>query len=157
MPTGFPGSAIGTNWSVRPRTGVLDVPDHVRHQGGQGVCRSQGKEVSTSSPRLRPRAFPTTASPSSSKVLQRTFDRDKKLDSASIHKTMVDEVYTGKLSFTEADGVIMMKEYKFTPETNPDPVLGPDHYFFPVTQYMGGKVISIYPEAMATGKFVAPE
>ncbi len=91
------------------------------------------------------------------KVLQRTFDRDGKLDSESIHKTLVDEVYTGKMSFTQDDGIIMMKEYKYTAETNPDPVLGPDHYVFPVTQYMGGKIVSIYPEAMATGKFVAPK
>lgn len=89
-------------------------------------------------------------------VLKRTLERDGKLDSASIHKTLVDEVYTGKMSFTAKDGVIMMKEYKYTPETNPDPVLGPDHYFFPVTQYRDGGIIPIYPAGMASGKFIAP-
>lgn len=89
-------------------------------------------------------------------VLKRTLERDGKLDSASIHKTLVEEVYTGKLTFTAKDGVIMMKEYKYTAESNPDPVTGPDYYFFPVTQYMDGKIISIYPDSMATGKFVKP-
>ena len=50
----------------------------------------------------------------------------------------------------------MMKEYKYTAETNPDPVLGPDHYFFPVTQYMNGEIISVFPKAMAAGEFAAP-
>ena len=86
------------------------------------------------------------------KILKRTYERDGKLDKASIHKTMVEEVNTGKLTYTEADGAIIMKEYKYTPETMPDPVVGPANYFFPVIQYKNGKGSIIFPKAWATKK-----
>ena len=87
------------------------------------------------------------------KILKRTLERDGKLDKAAVHKTMVDEVNTGKLSYTEADGAIIMKEYKYTAATMPDPVVGPANYFFPVIQYKGGKGSIVFPQAWATKKF----
>jgi len=40
-----------------------------------------------------------------------------------------------------------MSEYKFSPKNNPDPVLGPDTYFFPILQYKQGKGYTIFPDA----------
>jgi branched-chain amino acid transport system substrate-binding protein len=90
------------------------------------------------------------------KVLQRTLTKYGKITSEDIHKIVVDEVNTGKLTYTEADGSILMKEYKFTPETDPDPVVGPDYYFFPVIQYENGKSYAIYPESMKARNFIPP-
>lgn len=68
-----------------------------------------------------------------------------KLDRETIHKTMVNQVDTGKLTYGIKDGALIMKEYKYTSQSMPDPVVGPDEYFFPVIQYMNGKGSIIYP------------
>jgi branched-chain amino acid transport system substrate-binding protein len=60
---------------------------------------------------------------------------------------MVEEVNTGKLTYGKADGAIIMNEYKYTPETMPDIVVGPDAYFFPILQYKAGKGYIIFPES----------
>ena len=91
------------------------------------------------------------------KVLRRTLDKYGEITSEGIHKVVVDEVNTGKLTFTEADGAILMKEYKYTPETTPDPVVDTEHYFFPVIQYENGKSWIIYPESMKEKAFVPPK
>jgi len=89
------------------------------------------------------------------KLLKRTLEKEGELTSATIHKVMVEEVNTGKLTYTAEDGAIMMKEYKYTPETMPDPVVGPDYYFFPVVQYEDGVGYSVYPASMMTRDFKA--
>ncbi len=80
------------------------------------------------------------------KILQRTNELHGKLDKETIHKTMVEEVNTGKLTFSKADGAIIMNEYKYTAETMPDMVVAPDAYFFPILQYKQGKGYMIFPE-----------
>jgi branched-chain amino acid transport system substrate-binding protein len=91
------------------------------------------------------------------KVLQRTLAKYGKITGEDIHKVVLDEVNTGKLTYTEAEGSILMKEYKFTPETDPDPVVGPDYYFFPVIQYENGKSYVIYPDSMKERNFIPPK
>ncbi|MFN8455213.1 MAG: hypothetical protein U0401_11200 [Anaerolineae bacterium] len=39
-----------------------------------------------------------------------------------------------------------MKEYKYTPETAPDPVVGEGFYTFPVLQYTDGEGKVIWPD-----------
>ncbi len=80
------------------------------------------------------------------KILQRTNELHGTLSKETIHKTMVDEVNTGKLTFSKADGAIIMNEYKYTAETMPDMVVAPDAYFFPILQYKQGKGYMIFPE-----------
>jgi len=60
---------------------------------------------------------------------------------------MVEEVNTGKLTYGKKDGAIIMNEYKYTPETMPDMVVGPEAYFFPILQYMNGKGSIIFPDS----------
>jgi branched-chain amino acid transport system substrate-binding protein len=81
------------------------------------------------------------------KILQRTNELYGKLDKETIHKTMVEEVNTGKLTYGKKDGAIIMNEYKYTPETMPDMVVGPEAYFFPILQYMNGKGSIIFPDS----------
>lgn len=73
------------------------------------------------------------------KLLNRTLELHGKLDKETIHKVMVDEVNTGKLTYSKADGAIIMNEYKYSPETMPDPIIARDAYFFPVIQYKDGR------------------
>lgn len=80
------------------------------------------------------------------KVLQRTHELHGKLDKETIHKTMVDEVNTGKLTYGKKDGAIIMNEYKYTAETMPDMVVDPEAYFFPILQYQDGKGNMIFPD-----------
>jgi branched-chain amino acid transport system substrate-binding protein len=91
------------------------------------------------------------------KLLKRTLELHGKLDSETIHKTMLDEMIPGKLTYGYDDGAIMMKEYKFTEETYPDPVTDADHWFMPVIQYKGGKPYIIYPKDLAEMDFMPPK
>ena len=88
------------------------------------------------------------------KVLQRTLQEYGDLTSANIYKVERDEVETGKLTY--GDG-IMMKEYKFTPQSVPDPLIGTDAFIFPVIQYFSGKPLIVFPAAQKTAVFKAPQ
>ena len=87
------------------------------------------------------------------KILQRTNELHGKLDKETIHKTMVEEVNTGKLTYGKKDGAIIMNEYKYTAETMPDMVVEPDAYFFPILQYKEGKGYIIFPEVWKEADF----
>lgn len=69
------------------------------------------------------------------------------LSNKTIYGWARENLQTGKWSFT---GGIVMPEYKYTPETLPDPVLGPGYYMFPVRQYVNGEGRIIYPPDWAT-------
>lgn len=79
-------------------------------------------------------------------VANRVLEKHKNLDRASFYDVLVNEVNTGKLTFSKNDGAIIMQEYKFTSETMPDPVVGPQYYYFPVIQYYKGKGSIVYPD-----------
>lgn len=87
------------------------------------------------------------------KLLQRTNELYGKLDKETIHKTMVDEMNTGKLTYGRKDGAIIMNEYKYIPETLPDPIVASDAYFFPILQYKDGQGYIIYPDAWKVKDF----
>ncbi|MBF0528861.1 MAG: ABC transporter substrate-binding protein [Deltaproteobacteria bacterium] len=86
------------------------------------------------------------------KVLGHALNKYSKLDKETIYKVMVEEVNTGKLTYSSAEGAIIMKNYRYDATSFPDPVLGPDAYFFPIIQYNGGKGEIVYPPDMATKK-----
>lgn len=83
------------------------------------------------------------------KVLQQTYKDHGTLDSQSIYETAVAKLWTGQL--THSNGIVM-HEYKFTPQTIPDPVVGPGYFIFPVVQYHNGNPVTVYPPQDATGK-----
>lgn len=89
------------------------------------------------------------------KLLKRTLEREGKLDKVSVHKVMVEEINTGKLTYTKADGAMIMNKYQYTAKTMPDPVLGTSAYFFPVIQYKNGKGSIVFPTDWATKNFEA--
>jgi branched-chain amino acid transport system substrate-binding protein len=76
------------------------------------------------------------------KVLQRTYEKYGELNRETIYKVGIEEVMTGKLTY--ADGMLM-KEYKFAPETAPDPVVGGDYFMYPAIQYFSGEPVILWP------------
>jgi branched-chain amino acid transport system substrate-binding protein len=90
------------------------------------------------------------------KILQRTMEKYGQLDKVTIHKVMAEEVYTGKLTYSKADGAIIMNEYRYNMDVMPDPVVASDGYFFPVIQYKGGVGKIVYPADWAEAEFMTP-
>jgi branched-chain amino acid transport system substrate-binding protein len=90
------------------------------------------------------------------KIAKRTIEKYGKLDSESIFKVGTEEVATGKLSYSTADGAIIHKRYRCTPETAPDPVVGPDDFYFPVVQFKGGEGKVVWPLDMKAMDVMLP-
>lgn len=80
------------------------------------------------------------------KVANRVLKKHNNLSRDSFYDVLVNEVNTGKLTFGKNDGAIIMQEYKFSTDTMPDPVVGPQYYYFPVIQYAKGKGSIVYPD-----------
>lgn len=77
------------------------------------------------------------------KILQQTLADQGSLTSAAIFKEGQDKVWTGKLTYTDG---LLMKEYKFTPASLPDMVVGKGAFVFPVIQYFGGAGKTMWPD-----------
>jgi branched-chain amino acid transport system substrate-binding protein len=75
------------------------------------------------------------------------------LSSETVYQWAKENVQTGNWSYT--DGIVM-EEYKYTPESVPDPVVGQGYYIFPVLQYFDGEGKVIYPPEWAEQK-LAPK
>ncbi len=80
-------------------------------------------------------------------ILQRTYDKYGSLTSDNVHKVGMDEVWTGKLTYT--DGIVM-KRYQFSSGTIPDMVLGQNDFVFTIVQYFQGNPVTIYPDYAKT-------
>lgn len=78
------------------------------------------------------------------KVLQTCLADYGEITTEKLAKVAKEQVITGKLTYT---GGIIHKEYKYTPESFPDPVVDQDHYMFPVIQYFSGKGKIVWPDA----------
>jgi branched-chain amino acid transport system substrate-binding protein len=79
------------------------------------------------------------------KICKRAIEVYGVLDSESIFKIANDEVSTGKLTYTDG---ILYKELKWTPETLPEMLVGPDYYFDTIVQYFNGEPTIIYPDSV---------
>jgi branched-chain amino acid transport system substrate-binding protein len=85
-------------------------------------------------------------------VAQHALSEYGTLSNDIIYKWAKENLQTGKWSYT--DGIVM-EEYKYSPETVPDPVVGKGYYIFPVVQYVDGVAKIIYPPEWAEQKLVA--
>ncbi|HSJ57314.1 MAG TPA: ABC transporter substrate-binding protein [Anaerolineae bacterium] len=68
------------------------------------------------------------------------------LSSETIYRWASENLQTGAWSYT---GGIVMEEYRYTPDTLPDPVVGQGYYLFPVQQYVDGQARIVYPPQWA--------
>jgi branched-chain amino acid transport system substrate-binding protein len=73
-------------------------------------------------------------------------DAGEQLSSEIIYNFVKNHVWTGEWTYT--DGIVM-NEYKYTPDTVPDPVVGKGYYIFPVLQYFDGEGKIVYPPEWA--------
>lgn len=79
-------------------------------------------------------------------LAQATCQETGELSSETIYQFGKDKMQSGEWSFK--DGVIM-SEYKYTPETTPDPIVGKGYYIFPVLQYFDGAGQVVFPPEWA--------
>lgn len=84
------------------------------------------------------------------KILQETDKTHGELNSQTIHQFSQEKLRTGQISYT--DGVVMA-EYKYTPETIPDLVIGKDYFVFSIIQHINGEQKVIWPESRKNAEF----
>lgn len=87
------------------------------------------------------------------KILHETLQLHGELTSEKIQDVNHTSVRTGNLTYDEG---IIMKEYKFTTDTVPDPKVGEGFFVFPVIQYQEGESTVIWPEGQAEGEISFP-
>ncbi len=88
------------------------------------------------------------------KIAQRTYELHGELTRETLYQTGMDELVTGKLTYTDG---ILMEEYKYTPETMPDFVVGSGEFVFPVIQYFDGVGVTIYPPEAREQELSVPD
>jgi branched-chain amino acid transport system substrate-binding protein len=87
------------------------------------------------------------------KVANRTIEKYGGLTRDSFYKVCMEEVNTGKLTLKEG---VTMPEYRYTPETLPEPVVAPDGWTFYGAQLFGGKQTFVWPPSVAEAQIVLP-
>ena len=87
------------------------------------------------------------------KVCERAIEQYGELTSETFYKVCQEEVVTGKMTYTEG---AVMPEIKFTPESMPDPVVGPDYWTMAVVQLFDGQGTIIYPPAFKEADLAIP-
>ena len=84
---------------------------------------------------------------------QAAYQTSGRLSSDCLYDFVQERVWTGEWTYT--DGIVM-EEYKYTPGTIPDPVVGQDYYIFPVVQYFDGQDKVIFPPEWAEQPLTPP-
>lgn len=87
-------------------------------------------------------------------IAKRALEEYGRIDKQTLYLVGQQELMTGKLTYT---GGVIMKEYKYTPETAPDPVVGEGNYIFPIRQYWKGQNKVIWPAMWKEASLQAPE
>ncbi|MBF0528942.1 MAG: ABC transporter substrate-binding protein [Deltaproteobacteria bacterium] len=87
------------------------------------------------------------------KVLKTTLEKYGTLNKENFMKCGEELVMTGKLTHKG----LLIKEWKYTPETFPDPVVDTDYYSFPVIQYFKGQAEIVWPDSFKTKDIQFPE
>jgi branched-chain amino acid transport system substrate-binding protein len=88
------------------------------------------------------------------KVLQETCNDKGDLSSELIFQTGQEKMWTGQLTYTDG---ILMSEYKFSPDTLPDMMVGKGAFVFPVIQYFGGVGKTVWPDEIKEQEVQIPE
>ena len=79
-------------------------------------------------------------------IAEQALAEHNELSSKTIYRWARENLQSGAWTYT--DGIVM-EEYKYTPETVPDPVVGKGYYMFPVRQYFDGQGKIVYPPESA--------
>lgn len=87
------------------------------------------------------------------KLAKRTLDKTGTLDSVNLRQVVLDELLTGKMTYSAADGAITVNRFQYTTDSLPDPVVSPDDWYLPVVQYKSGKGKIVFPADWAEAPF----
>lgn len=88
------------------------------------------------------------------KILETTYEEYGELNSTVLYEFGRENLMSGEMTYS--DGIVM-NEYKYTPDTWPDMVVGPEGYMFPVIQYKEGEDSVIWPDDWAEREIEIPE
>lgn len=88
------------------------------------------------------------------KLAKTAYEQYGKLDRETLYKVGQEQLWAGKLSFTEG---IIMEKYEYTKDSIPDPVVGQGSFIFPVIQYFGGEGKIIWPEVWKEAEIKVPD
>ena len=91
------------------------------------------------------------------KVAKRALELYGKIDKETLHKVILDELCTGKLTYGMDEGAILVKKFEYKPELANVPMVGKDYWFLPVIQYMGGEGHVVYPPDVRESDPVFPK
>jgi branched-chain amino acid transport system substrate-binding protein len=86
-------------------------------------------------------------------IAKETLRKYGRIDRETLYLTGREEVMTGHLTY---NGGLVMKEYKYLPETAPDPLIGESHFMFPVLQYQSGHGRIIWPAIWKVAELQPP-
>ena len=87
-------------------------------------------------------------------VFNKTLAEYGEITSATLMQCAEEWVIPGRLTYTTG---IIHKEYKYTTETFPNPVVDQNHYIFPVIQYFDGEGKIVWPAAWADQAAIIPD
>lgn len=76
-------------------------------------------------------------------MCEATIEEYGELTSETLYNFAKEKLETGEFTYT---GGLVMPEYKYTPDTNPDMVIGKGYFLFPVLQYLDGAGKVVWPD-----------
>ena len=86
-------------------------------------------------------------------VMRGALDEYGELTRESLYKYAREKIAAGEFRFTDN---VVMKEYHFTPETEPDPVIGAGYWLLPIVQAMGGEFKIVWPPDLEQADIAIP-
>ncbi len=87
-------------------------------------------------------------------IAEETLEEYGELTRKTLYDYGREKLWTGETTY---QGGAVMNEYKYTPESIPDPVVGKNYFIFPVVQYFEGTGKIIWPDAWKVSDFEPPE
>ena len=79
-------------------------------------------------------------------IARQVYRETGELSSISLADFSKNRLQTGMWSYTAGH---IMQEYRYTPETLPDPQVGPGYFAFPVVEYLEGESMILFPNEWA--------
>jgi len=121
---------------------VLDrIPDWVTDEGKAFTREYEARWGVYPSPSAAGKAY--DAANFFIRVGQATLEQYGELNSQTLYRFGQEKIQTGEFTFT--DGIVQ-PNYKYTPDTVPDPVVGIGYFSFYVLQYMDGEKVVVWPK-----------
>lgn len=86
-------------------------------------------------------------------IAENTLEEYGELTRETLYNYGQEKLWTGEITYEKG---VVMNQYKYTPESIPDPVVGKNFFIFPVVQYFEGTGKIIWPEAWKVTDFEPP-